>query len=95
VGRDGADLNVKGGLRSRVGTVASSRGQGGGPMSYAVVLSDRPHDVAGVLVMLEDKAEAELIAIEVRAAGHKVEVREVSERLAGWKVLPTAGGIYA
>jgi hypothetical protein len=52
-------------------------------MSYAVVLSDRTDDISGVLVMLDDQGDAEQIAIEMRLAGHKVEVRRVSERLAG------------
>jgi hypothetical protein len=51
-------------------------------MSYAVVLSDRTDDMAGVLVMLDDKGEAEQIAIEMRRGGHKVEVRMLSEQLA-------------
>jgi hypothetical protein len=52
-------------------------------MSYAVVLSDRTDDVSGVLVMLTDKGEAEQIAIEMRRAGHQVEVRRVSDSLSG------------
>jgi hypothetical protein len=59
--------------------------RGLGPMSYAVVLSDRPQDAAGVLLMVEDKDEAEQIAIEVRRAGHRVEVRRVGELVAEWK----------
>jgi hypothetical protein len=51
-------------------------------MTHAVVLSDRPHDVAGVLVMLDDKGEAEQIAVEMRRGGHNVEARQVNERLA-------------
>jgi hypothetical protein len=57
-------------------------------MSYAVVLSDRTDDISGVLVMLDDKGDAEQIAIEMRRAGHEVEVRRVSERLAGRQPLP-------
>jgi hypothetical protein len=57
-------------------------------MSYAVVLSERSDDIAGVLVMLDDKGDAEQIAIEMRRAGHKVEVRRVSERLAGRQSSP-------
>jgi hypothetical protein len=57
-------------------------------MSYAVVLSDRTEEIAGVLVMLDDKREAEEIAFEMRLAGHKVEVRTVSERLAGRRSSP-------
>jgi hypothetical protein len=54
-------------------------------MSYAVVLSERPQDATGVLLMVEDKDEAEQIAIEVRRAGHRVEVRRVGELVAEWK----------
>jgi hypothetical protein len=57
-------------------------------MSYAVVLSERTDDIAGVLVMLDDKREAEEIAFEMRLAGHKVEVRRISERLAGRRPSP-------
>jgi hypothetical protein len=64
-------------------------------MSFAVVLSDRPLDVTGVLVMLDDKGETEQIAIEVRRAGHEVEVREVTERLARRMTPATATGVYS
>jgi hypothetical protein len=52
-------------------------------MSYAVVLSDRTDDISGVLVMLDDKGDAEQIAIEMRLRGHEVEVRRVSDSLSG------------
>jgi hypothetical protein len=64
-------------------------------MTYAVVLSDCPHDVAGVLVMLDDKGEAEQIAVEVRRAGHEVEVRQVSERLAERSTAPSGGDAWS
>jgi hypothetical protein len=53
-------------------------------MSYAVMLSDRPN-ISGVLVMLDDQGEAEQIAVEVRRAGHRVEVRKVGDPVpTGW-----------
>jgi hypothetical protein len=58
-------------------------------MSYAVVLCDRPQDVSAVLLMVDDENDAEQIAIEVRLAGHEVEVRWVSERWPGRRALPT------
>ena len=62
----------------------------GGPMPYAVVLDGRD-DVAAVLMLLDDRAEAEVIAVEVRAAGHRVEVRQVSEgRSNRWRATTAA-----
>jgi hypothetical protein len=65
-----------------------------GAMSYAVMLSDRPN-TSGVLMMLDECRDAEEIAIEVRRAGHRVEVREVSERLATRMVLSSKPHEYS
>jgi hypothetical protein len=47
-------------------------------MTYAVMLSDRPN-ASGVLLMVDERDEAEEIAFEVRRAGHRVEVRRCKE----------------
>jgi hypothetical protein len=57
-------------------------------MSYAVVLSDRTDDVAGVLVIPDARREAEALALEMRQAEHKIEVRCGSERLTGGRPSP-------
>jgi hypothetical protein len=46
---------------------------------YAVVLKGRD-DPEAVLMVLDETAEAEAIAIELRGAGHAVQVRVFSER---------------
>jgi hypothetical protein len=59
-------------------------------MPYAVVLNGR-EDVAAVLMLLDDRTEAEAIALDIRAAGHGVEVRQVGEGLLrSWRTRSTA-----
>jgi hypothetical protein len=58
-------------------------------MPYAVVLQGRD-DVAAVLMMVDDRGEADAIAVGVRAVGHAVEVRQVGE--GQLKDLSTASG---
>jgi hypothetical protein len=46
---------------------------------FAVSLSSRPTSLDGILLMVEDRREAEEIAAEVRRKGHRVMVREISD----------------
>jgi len=58
------------------------------PLPYALVVQG-PDDVAAVLMVLDDCAEAEDIAFEMRQAGHGVEVRQVGEgRMEQWTARP-------
>jgi hypothetical protein len=48
-------------------------------VSYAVVLCDRRDDIAGALMLVDDRVEAEALAIELRKVGQRVEVRHVGD----------------
>jgi hypothetical protein len=48
-------------------------------MEWAIALDGRS-DAAGILLLLEDRQEAESIAIEVRRRGHRVVVRPYLDR---------------
>jgi hypothetical protein len=53
--------------------------EGAGPVPcFAVSLASRPTDIDGILLMVEDRQEAEEIAIELRRKGHHVTVRELA-----------------
>lgn len=43
---------------------------------YAICMRSRPGRLDGVLMLLDDKEEAEAIAFELRRKGHDVDVRE-------------------
>jgi hypothetical protein len=45
--------------------------------SYAVTLTSRPSTIDGILLMIDDRTEAEEIAAELRRNGHPVAVREL------------------
>ena len=51
-------------------------------MSYAVVLCDRRDDIAAALMLVDDRLEAEALAIELRKVGQRVEVTHVGDALA-------------
>jgi hypothetical protein len=51
-------------------------------VSYAVVLCDRRDDIAGALMLVDDRLEAEALAIELRKVGQRVEVKHVGDALA-------------
>jgi hypothetical protein len=42
---------------------------------FAIVLQDRPGQVDGILMLVDDARHAEEIAAELRAVGHDVEVQ--------------------
>jgi hypothetical protein len=47
--------------------------------SYAVVLCSRPSSLDGILIILDQRVDADEIMIEMRAKGHDVEVRELRD----------------
>jgi len=51
-------------------------------VSYAVVLCDRRDDIAAALMLVDDRLEAEALAIELRKVGQRVEVTHVGDALA-------------
>ena len=50
--------------------------------SYAIVDTERPRQIEAILMIVEDRAEAEDIAFELRRRDLKVDVVEMPERRA-------------
>ncbi|MHB8465540.1 MAG: hypothetical protein ACYDH6_22150 [Acidimicrobiales bacterium] len=50
------------------------------PKIYAICLKARPGRLDGVLMVVDEKEDAEAIAFELRQRGQDVEVREYSPR---------------
>jgi hypothetical protein len=45
--------------------------------SFAVMLRSRPATPEGILLMVDERRDAEEIAVELRRKGHQVDVREI------------------
>jgi hypothetical protein len=46
--------------------------------SFAVMLRSRPTVLESILLMVDERRDAEEIAVELRRKGHQVDVREVT-----------------
>ena len=46
--------------------------------SFAVMLSSKPTTIDGILLMVDERRDAEEIALELRRKGHAVTVREIT-----------------
>ena len=46
--------------------------------SFAVMLRSKPTILESILLMVDERRDAEEIAVELRRRGHQVDVREVS-----------------
>ncbi len=60
--------------------------------SFAVVLRSRPTTVDGILLMVDERRDAEEIAIELRRRGHPVDVREMTGAFASGAATPDPTG---
>jgi hypothetical protein len=52
--------------------------------SYALTLRSRPASVEGILVILDERQDADEMASEMRHNGHDVEVREIRNQDEGF-----------
>lgn len=61
--------------------------------SFAVVLRSRPTTIDGILLMVDERRDAEEIATELRRRGHQVDVREMTGALVPGAPRPDPTGL--